>query len=1510
MLLRFGPWGPVALIWPLLVLVIAQNDAVEETECHGTETEEDSCESLPPCSGGKVVDCEVGDWSEWAPLGTCSGLQERARNITTVNNEFGKPCNFTLAETVEYDEPDCVPEVVNCELGDWGEWTSCLNTTTGQTHRSRSIVTNASMGGEPCEDIVEETKPCHDNPQRQDCILGDWTQWTDCSVTCGIGRQTQRRVPQQYALLGGLPCEATMMKVQICDQGPCPPQNCEVSEWSSWAGCNETSPAAKLRRREVVQPSIHGGIPCDAVLQETASCDSKPKESCQFSEWEDWSTCTKTCDRGQMYRQRWVTNLNRVTDCPLTELSETTECGVEPCFISGENDCQVSQWGDWSACSSECGPGHQVRTRSVAKDRVDNGRPCVESLQEVTSCESDACTDEKCAWGDWQEWTSCSASCGGGMRSRFRTASPIRGKSCGAESASEVMPCGTGSCDANANCTQTFEDWSEWSTCSAACVPSYRSRSRNISAQGASCAIPTTGPMREVGLCNESLGLPLCDPAAATQDCTYTDWSEWSNCSSQCYGTQERTRGIASPASGLGKACRSSLKEIAACNPGLGSDGSFEQPPESCETAREQCNLSDWDDWTPCSRTCDGGLTTRTRNITNPDCKLSNESTPLEEISACGEQPCSTESCQDCELEDWGEWSSCEKYALQKLRHRHVKQYGTCGSPCSDAVLLETEPCSEDSAVDEVYCSWTPWSDFSPCSVTCGSATRSRKRSLIKKTADEIADEDDYIFQAAGHLRCEGLQEEIGDCNLTSCTDHCEPQECEFSDWSDWQSPTCASGGLCTRNRSIANEGNECAPPCNGTLQETQGCDVPSECGLLRDCEFAEWTEWTKCASASDSRSRQREIAKEAGALGQACNGSTEEIRSCTGDTGNAEDCYFEDWSAWSECSVSCGSGTLYRHRHIAADAINGGNPCTGPLGQLKGCSSVPCDGSAKPLTCSLGPWGNWSACDEDYQKSRERLLLCSECAEGADCQNGAVDGPLVEVAPCDPEPIECLMSDWTDWTDCTRTCGGGYQEKHRLVKVLPQFGAPDCPPHLAYTRPCGEEPCSVIECTLSDWTSWSECTTSCGPGTETRSREVTPFDDTDSVLICDAALEQVRVCRHQPPCEDDVDCVWGNWSEWSECSVSCGEGMQNRSREIEVYPQGAGALCEVLNSTVEIQPCSIPCSGESECVDGLWSDWNDWSECSATCLGGTRYRHRDVAVQPSDCGTKLPSGLSTEIEGCNEETPCEAEIQNCTFSDWSGWSGCLNMTDCTYAIRNRSIEVEASKYGALCNGTLIESEPCDESLCEEHHAECQESGSWSDWSDCSEKCGTGQRTRIRECDHYKEIGVCPDLPPCDIVDCVWGAWSEWGKCTDPCLGESHRTRAIQAHARNGGELCNATDSKEVQTCEQCGPGPRSCTWSDWQEWSACSASCGDGSRNRSRTLKATTAGTTLERRYISEDAGSPYIVNDGADMVTMTLAFSSGIACSFIILMMLRSCTVQQRHVDSPDSLQEVGIE
>lgn len=40
---------------------------------------------------------------------------------------------------------------------------------------------------------------------------------------------------------------------------------------------------------------------------------------------------------------------------------------------------------------------------------------------------------------------------------------------------------------------------------------------------------------------------------------------------------------------------------------------------------------------------------------------------------------------------------------------------------------------------------------------------------------------------------------------------------------------------------------------------------------------------------------------------------------------------------------------------------------------------------------------------------------------------------------------IDCDMSEWTEWSECNKSCGKGHTIRTRMVKLEPQFGGDPC---------------------------------------------------------------------------------------------------------------------------------------------------------------------------------------------------------------------------------------------------------------------------------------------------------------------------------------------------------------------------------------------------------------------------------------------------------------------------------
>ena len=72
----------------------------------------------------------------------------------------------------------------------------------------------------------------------------------------------------------------------------------------------------------------------------------------------------------------------------------------------------------------------------------------------------------------------------------------------------------------------------------------------------------------------------------------------------------------------------------------------------------------------------------------------------------------------------------------------------------------------------------------------------------------------------------------------------------------------------------------------------------------------------------------------------------------------------------------------------------------------------------------------------------------------------------------------------WTDWTECTVSCGGGIRKKVREC-VLPK-NVDGCDGDSEIEETCNNQDCPV----WTPWTDWTPCTKTCGGGTQRRDRQ------------------------------------------------------------------------------------------------------------------------------------------------------------------------------------------------------------------------------------------------------------------------------------------------------------------------------------------------------------------------------------------------------------------------------------
>eukprot|EP00929_Paragymnodinium_shiwhaense_P064340 TRINITY_DN3221_c0_g1_i3.p1 TRINITY_DN3221_c0_g1~~TRINITY_DN3221_c0_g1_i3.p1 ORF type:complete len:1556 (+),score=355.20 TRINITY_DN3221_c0_g1_i3:87-4754(+) len=1458
-------WTPSQVAATLVVALqlagFVDASSVATTVCSGYDEEWGACEKQPVCNGCTPQDCKFGAWADWYEAGGCAGLRFRHREVSQRNNECGTPCAGPKIQSVRHLKPECEFPVVNCAFGPWDEWTRCPKDSTfpSSSFRTRVQIRSASHGGTSCVGPLSEARECDAKaPPVEDCLLSEWREWTTCSKTCGDGVHTRARRVLKRANALGKPCIDPIQEVEKCNMDPknlkCTIQPCVMSLWSEWSACEGNG--QRYRTRHVVTPAANGGVACDGSMKETSTCLPEHPQPCVVSAWTAWEKCDMDC-RGQTFRTRSVLHepKNGGKNCAAMVLSETRGCNNKPgmpCAPKPPKDCVMEKWSMWSDCSVTCGVGQRERSRGVRWPAKDGGKGCTGETKHMEPCMNEkGCDNQDCLWGDWTRWSACSCTCGGGTRKRSRVVkSPPReyGKLCDAMDKEELGTCNTGPCDAHVCVDAKWGSWDEWSKCSAACSDGFQVRHREVEQEANSCGKSLTGQQEEYRKCTQA---KACVPDV---DCLVGSWSEWSTCSCSCFGSRERNRQIARYAQGNGKQCvKTSLSEIAPCNPGPKQTPS----PECGLHPRIDCGLSVWAQWSDCSRTCGGGQRVRSRTVAQ---EPRNGGAPcdyaeLTQTEGCSEDSCRPTKCMDCKMAAWSEWSDCSRCGDQRYRYRHISQLPNhCGKACSPAGLGTNSPAVKETSnctsacKKRLFCVWSEWSAGSGCEEGClGNLMRIRSLGLTNK----LRKTGDFLFAIYGEApeaaTCTGQELSLETCDRTSCLGKCEPQDCVFSLWSDWEAPTCL--GLCERKRHVLKAQNSCGRACEGNITETKHCPTDDLSCQPVDCVLTAWSEWDTCSTPNGQSIRTRSVRASPINGGKPCEAILRMTRPCGGL--KPVPCKLAEWEEWGHCSTTC-EGLRTRVRKITPCKTNGyypaknsGSPCTGNLKDLEPCGGQCPIGESKP--CIYSAWSAWSTCNEDRQRTRERGIKQEAVGVGRGCM-----GSMLETQTCDLIVTDCQMSPWTTWDKCDKDCGSGQQARHRQINVYPQNGGKQCPEVLMENQGCNLQPCNTGDCVVGDWNEWGKCSATCNAGQQGRSRVVIK-PATGLGNGCAAQLSQMRPCDGLTSCIHIKDCVWGDWTPPSTCSLTCGGGQTVRTRQIVQTPSVGGKPC-VAEDRESIAPCNTQACEKIVSGDGRWGDWTKWSPCSATCKSGTRFRTRKIAEPAKGDGTPA-YGEDNQLEFCNTDVVCQVPV-DCVFAAWNDWSACS--ASCTgVKRRSRGIKQFGRGAGAYCIGPVQETWPCNPSAHETTPKGCgagdptdQVISEWQAWSTCSATCGGGQRTRVRheltsasdggknEKAELSQTQECA-REPCkraDAVDCKVGEWGEWGSCSK-CGGLRKRFRYIVTYAQYGGENCPKSVLEEVGACPIHCEKDHWCTWQDWGNWGSCSTKCGPGRRSRSRNL-------------------------------------------------------------------------
>eukprot|EP01001_Neometanema_parovale_P009758 NODE_5_length_5289_cov_242.816492_g4_i0.p1 GENE.NODE_5_length_5289_cov_242.816492_g4_i0~~NODE_5_length_5289_cov_242.816492_g4_i0.p1 ORF type:complete len:1679 (-),score=414.19 NODE_5_length_5289_cov_242.816492_g4_i0:253-5238(-) len=994
-----------------------------------------------------------------------------------------------------------------------------------------------------------------------DCV-GTWSGYSACTKSCGGGRMTRTYRHTVAARHGGRACPHANGYVYSapCASTPCP-VDC-VGAYAAWGPCSRSCGSGRQGRYyKVSRNPAHGGRACPVAHNRyvTRTCNTNPCPVDCVGAWTGWSSCDKSCGTGRSTRTYLYSRapMHGGKSCPSTHgAKEHRTCNTLACPI----DC-VGDFSDFNTCSKECGGGVQHRTYHHKVVRANGGKACP---REAGSTYSAACNTHACpvnCEGHWSSWSSCDKQCGGGLSKRTYTvtvAAQHGGKACSAAHRQvQTRSCNSDPCPVNCIATITASACSK--SCGGGQITYSRKVVRDAAHGGKACpAIPAAR---------------ACNTQACPVHCVGA-WSEMTSCTKTCGGGEmRRTYTHSVQVAHGGTPCPTAHNEvdIQPCN--------TQSCPVHCEGA--------WGEFSACSKSCGGGSKTRTFQISTAAAHGGKGCDA--EHAEKENQPCNTEACPvDC-VGAWGEFDECTKTCgggSQTRKYTHSVTVAHGGKVCPKPHNAEeTRACS--TAPCPIDCEGS-WGEFGACNKECGAGTKKRTFSV-------------KVAAAHGGQECDKKHNEEDEiaCNTEPCPVNCVGEWGAYSECS-------ASCGTGSQVRKFVHEvkaafGGKACDLEHGA-ESTQACNS-APCPV--DCEGA-WGEYTACSKScgTGSRSRSYKVFTEAAHGGKECAKENNflETSPC-----NSEDCpapCVGDWSEWSECDKTCGSGSQTRTYKISNKGETGGEECpfADEATQTQMCGTTVCP---QPRHC-VGMWGEWTACSKTCgrgTKTRRYSIITSAQDGGDECENKVNDeeskmcnevacdiasdatapppppppvsgGSSTVIAPGAPGTIApppsgsntVIRKDcegkWGEWSDCTKTCGGGSMTRVYMVKVHAQGGGQLCEAddNEKQTQDCATAACNADACPCEKVSSSKEPLKECpdgkgmyGPGH----------------CIQD---EEWGCIQAQLKCSNAVDCKVSEWSEFGECSKTCGFGTYTRTRKIEVAPQFGGKRCPHLT---EMRSCN-----------------------------------------------------------------------------------------------------------------------------------------------------------------------------------------------------------------------------------------------------------------------------------------------------------------------------------------------
>ncbi|XP_008583107.1 PREDICTED: SCO-spondin, partial [Galeopterus variegatus] len=1336
--------------------------------------------------GGCPLPCGWSAWSFWAPCDRSCGSGMRARFRSPSNPPAasgGAPCEGDRQE-LQVCHTECGTEALG-----WTPWTSwsscsqsCLSPGGGPGWRRRSRLCPIP-GDTSCPGEATQEELCNPPVCPGPSVWGLWAPWSTCSAPCDGGIQTRGRSCSGSAP-GNSTCQGPHSQTRDCNTQPCTAQCPGNMVFRSAEQCRqEGGPCPRLCLSQSSGVECTGfcapGCTCPpGLFLHNASCLPRSQCPCQL--------------HGQLHAPGAMALLDSCNNC--TCISGEMVCTSELCPVA----CGWSPWTPWSLCSRTCNVGIQRRFRAgTAPPAAFGGAECQGPNMEAEFCSLRPCRGPG---GEWGPWSPCSVPCGGGYRNRTRGSglhSPMEFSTCGLQPCAGPVPgmCPRGKrwldcAQGPASCAELSAPRGTNQTCHPGCYcPSGMLLLNNVcvAAQDCPCAHggrlhpPGSAVLRPCENCSCVSGLITnCSslPCEEGQP-TWSPWTPWSECSASCGPARRHRHRFCARAPSVAPSSVALLSPPATPTPVCPGPEAEEEPCllPGCDRAG---GWGPWGPWSSCSRSCGGGLRSRTRACDQPPPQgLGNYCEgPRAQGEACQALPCPVTNCTAIE----------------------GAEYSPCGPPC---------PRSCD---DLVHCVWRcepgcycpPGQVLSADGAVC---VRPGHCTCLDLLTGERHRPGTLLARPDGCNHCTCLEGRL------NCTDLPCPVPGGWCPWSEWTacSQPCR-GQMRTRSRACACPAPEHGgAPCPGEAggagaqHQKEPCPSPAPCPV--DGAWSPWGPWSPCDACLGQSLRSRACSRPPTSEGgRPCPGGHMQSRPCQDNSTQCTDC------GGGQSLLPCGRPCP----HSCQD-LSPGNVCQpGSTGCEPSCGCPPSqlfqDGlCVPPALCRCQYQPGAIGIPENQSRSAGSGLSSWESLEPGEVVTGPCDNCtcVAGILQCQEMP-GCpgpgMWTSWGPWEACSVSCGGGEQLRSR------RCARPPCPGPARQSRTCSTQVCREAGCPAGrlyrECPPGGGCPFSCAHVTQ----QMGCFSDSceEGCHCPEGTLQHHLACVQECPCALTASLL----EELAAASTDPGEHPPFLGEGGQLFGPGdelaSGQMLRTGCSNCSCAHGKLSCSMEdcSKARSGF-GPWGPWSACSRSCGGlGTRTRSRQC-VHP----TPAPTG-----QGCHGP---HQDLEYCPSPDCPG-------------AERSTVEPVTSLPGGW--GPWSPWSPCSHSCTDLSHP------AWRSRTRlCLANCTVGDPWQERPCNlpSCTELSLCPS-PGCGARNCSWTAWAPWEPCSRSCgVGQQRRLRAYHPPGPGGHwcpDILTAYQERRFCSLRAC-PVPGG--WSRWSPWSWCDRSCGGGRSLRSRSCSS-----------------------------------------------------------------------